>query len=85
MHLRRTAAVGATSWWGMDETCEKFHAARQQMIAAFAELTTAAWRAGVDEDVVHALHARFFDGNVEIKEAFWVAAALARIFQPHRP
>lgn len=69
----------------MDGTWDEFQSAREQMIAAFAELTTAAMRAGVDENLIHELHARFFDGNVEVKEAFWVAVTLARIFQPSRP
>lgn len=49
------------------------------MIAAFAELTVLALRAGVDEDAVTALHGRFFDGNVHVKHAWRVVLLLAEI------
>lgn len=66
----------------MDDTRDQFHAGRRAMIDAFAELTTLALRAGVDEGRVTELHGRFFDGNVEAKAAFRVAILLAEVRRP---
>lgn len=63
----------------MDTTRELFAAGRGDMIAAFAELTTLAMRAGADEGSVTALHGRFFDGNVKMKRAFSVALLFAEM------
>lgn len=63
----------------MDTTRELFATSRADMIAAFAELTTLAMRAGADEDAVTALHGRFFDGNVKVKRAFNVALLFAEM------
>lgn len=49
------------------------------MIDAFAELTALARRAGVDADAITATHGKFFDGNVAIKESFWLAVVLPEI------
>lgn len=46
------------------------------MIDAFAELST---RAGADPDEITATHGRFFDGNVAIKESFWLAVVLPEL------
>lgn len=63
----------------MDNLRDNFTTGRQAMISAFAGLTTAAWRAGADEDTVTALSARFFDGNVQVKAAFKAVILLAEI------
>lgn len=63
----------------MDTLRDDFNSGRQAMIAAFAELTTMAWRAGADEDAVTALSARFFDGNVQVKSAFRAVILLAEL------
>lgn len=62
-----------------DEIRDRYAEGRKAMIAAFAELTTLAMRAGVDEDAIHELHGRFFDGNVASKRAFRVIALLAEL------
>lgn len=49
------------------------------MINAFAALSTLARRAGVDPDEITAVHGRFFDGNVAIKESFWLAVVLPEL------
>lgn len=46
------------------------------MVDAFAELTALARRAGVDPDAITATHGRFLDGNVAVKESFWLAVVL---------
>jgi len=53
----------------MDELRNTYNAGRAAMRAAFAELSTAARWAGVDEDTITALHGRFFDGHVQLKSA----------------
>lgn len=68
----------------MDELRDQHAAGRTAMICAFAELTTLALRAGVDEDAVTALHGRFFDGNVEAKRAWRTRLLLAEILSPRR-
>lgn len=71
----------------MDDIRSQFDEGRREMIGAFADLTTLAHRAGVDPDAITALHGRFFDGNVLIKDAFGVAAFVAEIggWRPRRP
>lgn len=64
----------------MDELRDQHNDGRTAMIAAFGELTTLALRAGVDEDVVTALHGQFFDGNVSVKRAWRVTLLLAEIY-----
>lgn len=49
------------------------------MIDAFVKVSDLARRAGVEEDVILAAHGQFFDGNVEVKDSFRVAAMLARV------
>jgi len=66
----------------MDELRDQYAAGRKAMIDAFAELTTLALRAGVDEDAVTALHGQFFDGNVEAKRAWRTCLLLAEILTP---
>ncbi len=66
----------------MDEIRERFHASRREMIGAIADLTTLALRAGVDEDAIHEIQARFFDGNLELKKVFRVLLLLAEIRDP---
>jgi hypothetical protein len=51
---------------------DQFHTGRKRMINAFVELSTLALRAGVKPDDITELHGCFFDGNVEIKDAFAV-------------
>lgn len=51
----------------MDHIREQIDAGRRAMIDAFGELTTLALRAGVEPELITALHGRFFDGNVAIK------------------
>jgi hypothetical protein len=63
----------------MDRTRDKYHHGRHGMLEAFVELSDLARQAGVDEDAITALHGRFFDGNVQVKEAFRVAVLLAEI------
>lgn len=63
----------------MDNIRDSFNAARREMIGGIADLTTLALRAGVDEDAIHEIQARFFDGNVELKKAFRVVLLLAEI------
>lgn len=63
----------------MDETREKFHDGRKNMLDAFVELSTLARNAGVPERVISMTHGQFFDGNVQVKEAFRVAVLLASI------
>lgn len=66
----------------MDETRDTFNTGRRLMIDAFADLSTLARRAGVEEDAITALHGHFFDGNVEIKRALRDAILLAEIYRP---
>lgn len=63
----------------MDEVCDRFHHGRRDMIDAFTRVSDLARRAGVGEGEISAAHGRFFDGNVEAKDAFRVAALLARV------
>jgi hypothetical protein len=64
----------------VDDTAARLKAGRRDMIEAFGIISTIARRAGViTEEEVLALHGQFFNGNVAIKEAFNVAAILARI------
>lgn len=63
----------------MDAIRQQFQGARTSMIGAFAELTTLALRAGVPRDEITRLHGRFFDGNVDAKDAFSVAAFVAEL------
>lgn len=44
------------------------------MIDAFVDQSTLALHAGADWDSITDIHGRFFDGNVELKDA-WLAAA----------
>lgn len=64
----------------MDRTRDNFQLGRRLMIDAFADLSTAARRAGVDEQSITELHGRFFDGNVLIKQSFRVAVLLAELY-----
>lgn len=49
------------------------------MIEAFVMISDLARRAGVDEDLITEAHGRFFDGHVDIKDAFVVAVFLAEV------
>ncbi len=49
------------------------------MIEAFVVISDLARRAGVDEDRITEAHGRFFDGHVDTKDAFAVAAFWAEI------
>jgi hypothetical protein len=49
------------------------------MVDAFAELSALARRSGVDDEAITRAHGRFFDGNVQVKNAFAVAVLLAEI------
>lgn len=72
----------------MDPTQAQFHGGRRKMIDAYVALTMLALRAGADEDAVTALHGEFFDGNVEVKDAWTTAefcAWLRRHGWPGRP
>lgn len=64
----------------MDNSCNDFQQGQRVMIAAFAELTTLALRAGADHVAVTNLHGRFFDGKVKSGDAFGAAAILARLW-----
>jgi hypothetical protein len=49
------------------------------MINALVEMTMLALRAGADEAQVREVQARFFDGNVESKDAFRAVCLLAEL------
>ncbi len=49
------------------------------MIEAFVVISDLARRAGVDDDQITEAHGRFFDGNVDVKDAFAVAAFWAEL------
>lgn len=61
------------------EIYDELHTGRRVMIEVLAELTTLAYRAGVDYEKVLELHGRFFDGNVMIKRATRRLALLGAI------
>lgn len=61
----------------MDELEDNFHTGRRDMIAAFAELSDLARRAGVPEVDISSIHGQFFDGNSSVKAAFRVVVLLA--------
>jgi hypothetical protein len=63
----------------MDALRDQFAAGRRAMIDAFADLTTLAYAHGATEDEITALHGRFFDGHVEIKDAWRVTLLLAEL------
>jgi hypothetical protein len=63
----------------MDDIRDQFATGRRKMIDAFVRISDLARRAGVDEDTISACHGEFFDGNVETKDAFGVAAFLAQV------
>ncbi len=48
---------------------DQFTAGRLKMRDAFVAVCDLARRAGVDEDVITGLQGKFFDGNVEVREA----------------
>jgi hypothetical protein len=62
----------------MDDIRDQFHAGRRNMIDAFTTISDLARRAGVDEDRITEAHGRFFDGNVDIKDAFVVTEFWAK-------
>lgn len=68
----------------MDDISNRFRHGRRDMIAAFVAVSDLARRAGADADDISAAHGQFFDGNVAAKNAFRVAALLARARGQHR-
>jgi len=52
------------------------------MLAAFVELSDLARQAGIDFNVITDLHGRFFDGNMQVKQAFGAAVLMAEIWRP---
>ena len=63
----------------MDGLREQFKTGRMEMIRAFADLTALAHRGGATEDEITEIHGRFFDGNVDVKDAWRVAMLLAEL------
>lgn len=80
----RTNRHGATSTHHMTPIEEQFHTGRRKMINAFADLTTLATRAGAHHDSITALHGQFFDGNVDVKDA-WTTSAFTTWLRDPQP
>lgn len=69
----------------MDEIRTQFHEARASMLDAFKDLLALANKAGVDYEVQSEIQHRFWDGNVEIKDAFAVTHFAAEFGLWRRP
>jgi hypothetical protein len=77
----RTNMRGATPDNGMDNLNDQFHAGRRKMRDAFVEVCMIAARAGADASEIFSAQYDFFDGHVEIKDAFGTVAFLVE-FKP---
>jgi hypothetical protein len=69
----------------MDELRTQFHDARRAMIDAFIDLLTLAHEAGVAWDVQSQIQGQFWDGNVELKDAFEATNFAAKFGLWRRP